>query len=184
MADPMDEPERFDEFVLALTEAQARLYAFVYKRLLNVELARDVLQETNLVLWRRASEFQPGTHFMAWAYRIAHFQILALRQKQAREKLVFSDELLQLLVEEEVETSELKQDRLTALQHCLDQAGDQPRALIAKRYAEGMAVQEIARRIGKSANAVSRSLYRIRLALLECVERERGGAGRGGEVAL
>jgi RNA polymerase sigma-70 factor (ECF subfamily) len=182
MAGPMDEPERFDEFVLALTEAQPRLYAFVYKRLLNVELARDVLQETNLVLWRRASEFQPGTHFMAWAYRIAHFQILALRQKQAREKLVFSDELLQLLVEEEADASEVKQDRLAALQHCLDQAGEQPRALIAKRYAEGMGVQEIAERIGKTANAVSRSLYRIRLALMECVERVRAGSERGGEV--
>ena len=92
MPNPMDDPAFFDQFVLELTEAQSRLYAFIYKRLLNAEHARDVLQEANLVLWRRAREYQPGTHFMAWAYRIAHFQILALRQKQAREKLVFSED--------------------------------------------------------------------------------------------
>lgn len=173
MGNPMDDPAFFDPFVLALTEAQPRLYAFVFKRLLNAEQARDVLQETNLVLWRRAREFQPGTHFMAWAYRIAHFQVLALRQKKAREKLFFSDELLNLLLEEEVDEAELKQDRLAALQQCLDQAGDGPRALIAKRYAEGLPVQQIAAQLSKTANAISRSLYRIRLALMECVERAR-----------
>jgi RNA polymerase sigma-70 factor (ECF subfamily) len=169
----LEHPEAFDQFVLDLTEAQPRLYAFVFKRLLNADQARDVLQETNLVLWRRAAEFKQGTNFMAWAYRIAHFQVLALRQKHARERLCFSDELLNKLLEEETESSEMKLDRLKALEACLAEAGEQPRALIAKRYAEGVPVQEIARSLSKTANAVSRSLHRIREALMECIERTR-----------
>jgi RNA polymerase sigma-70 factor (ECF subfamily) len=169
----LEHPGEFDQFVLELTEAQPRLYGFVYKRLLDAEQARDVLQETNLVLWRRAAEFKPGTNFMAWAYRIAHFQILALRQKYARERLLFSDELLMKLLDEEAEPSEVKLDRLNALQQCLAEAGEQPRVLIAKRYAEGVPVQEIARNLNKTANAVSRSLHRIREALMECIERNR-----------
>lgn len=169
----LEHPEEFDQFVLELTEAQPRLYGFVFKRLLNAEQAHDVLQETNLVLWRRAAEFRPGTNFMAWAYRIAHFQVLALRQKQARERLCFSDDLLARLLEEEVEVSEVKLDRLKVLQACLAEAGEKSRALIAKRYAEGVSVQEIARELNKTANAVSRSLHRIREALMECVERNR-----------
>ena len=40
----------------------------------------DLLQETNLVLWREFESFEIGTNFTAWAYRIAHNQVLAWRK--------------------------------------------------------------------------------------------------------
>jgi RNA polymerase sigma-70 factor (ECF subfamily) len=49
------------EFVLKLTEAQPRLLGFLLKRLGNREKTRDVLHEVNLVLSRKAPDYDPAT---------------------------------------------------------------------------------------------------------------------------
>ena len=49
-----------EEFVAELTAQQGRLAAFVRTVVPNAEAAKDVLQETNLVLWQKAVEFQAG----------------------------------------------------------------------------------------------------------------------------
>ena len=65
-----------EAFVQLMTEHQGRLYAYVLSLLGDPDQANDVLQETNLVLWRNAGEFQMGSNFRAWAFRIAHFQVM------------------------------------------------------------------------------------------------------------
>ena len=69
--------EQKENFVRLLIEAQGSLYAFILTLLANADTAKDVLQETNLVLWRKNEEFEAGTHFFAWARRIAEFQVMA-----------------------------------------------------------------------------------------------------------
>lgn len=94
---PDDLSRNSDAFVQLMTEHQGRLYAYVLSLLGDPDQANDVLQEANLVLWRNAGEFQMGSNFRAWAFRIAHFQVMAHRQRQLRDRLVFDDELLAVL---------------------------------------------------------------------------------------
>ena len=46
------------EFILELTEEQQRLFGFLYKWLADREQAREVLQRTNLVLCRKADDYE------------------------------------------------------------------------------------------------------------------------------
>ena len=46
-----DDPK--ERFVTSLTDSQDLLYAYILSLFPDVDLARDVLQETNLVLWRK-----------------------------------------------------------------------------------------------------------------------------------
>jgi RNA polymerase sigma-70 factor (ECF subfamily) len=39
--------------------------------------AQNVLQETNMVLWRRSADFADGTGVAAWARKVADYQALA-----------------------------------------------------------------------------------------------------------
>ena len=71
------------EFVSLLTGHQRKLYSFILSLLRNPSDADDVLQETNLVLWQKCNEFEPGTNFGAWAFRVAQFQVMAHRKKMA-----------------------------------------------------------------------------------------------------
>ena len=166
-----------DAFVQLMTEHQGRLYAYVLSLVGDPDQANDVLQETNLVLWRTAGEFQMGSNFRAWAFRIAHFQVMAHRQRQLRDRLVFDDEMLVVLdpaAKAVDETYEERQERLTA---CLEKLPESQRELLRQRYADGLSLQAIAESVRRTANAVAQTLFRVRRTLIDCVTRRaEGGA--------
>ncbi|MCE9556371.1 MAG: RNA polymerase subunit sigma-70, partial [Planctomycetes bacterium] len=51
-------------FVRELTASQPRLRAFIFSLLPNRDAALDVLQDTNVVLWRKAATFEEGSSFI------------------------------------------------------------------------------------------------------------------------
>ncbi len=166
-----------EAFVRLMTEHQGRLYAYVLSLLGDPDQANDVLQEANLVLWRNAAEFQIGSNFRAWAFRIAHFQVMACRQRQLRDRLVFDDEMLALLDPAAKAVDETYEDRQQRLTACLETLPEAQRDLLRRRYADGLSLETIAESIRRTANAVAQTLFRVRRTLIDCVTRlAEGGA--------
>jgi RNA polymerase sigma-70 factor (ECF subfamily) len=128
------------------------------------------LQETNLVLWDKSHEYDPSRPFLPWAYRIAHFQVLAYRKRCARSRLVFDERLLNEVAQEFLGRDEDHDRRLEALGDCMEKLSERRRELLDRRYQCGESVDQIAAGLHKPPNVVSASLYRIRKALLECIE--------------
>ena len=62
-----------EEFVRLLTEAQGPVYGYLMTLIPDRSRARDLLQETNITLWKKAATFEEGTNFNAWACKIAYF---------------------------------------------------------------------------------------------------------------
>lgn len=60
-----------------ISQHQAALLAYILTLYPDRSEAHDILQETNVVLWQKVGEFQVGTNFKAWAFRIAYLQTLA-----------------------------------------------------------------------------------------------------------
>lgn len=71
------DPEQSARFVVLLTGLQSRICAYLCTLLARAEDARDVLQETDLVLWKKAADYDPARPFEPWAFRFAHWQALA-----------------------------------------------------------------------------------------------------------
>jgi RNA polymerase sigma-70 factor (ECF subfamily) len=161
---------RTGEFVQLLTGAQSRLYAYVCTLVGEAAGARDVLQETNLALWDKAREYDPGRPFMPWAYRVAYLQVLAHRKRYARSRLVFDEQLVRELAERVAERHADLDLRLEALGRCIEQLSGDRREMVDRRYQHGESVEEISRRLRKTPNVVAANLYRIRKALLSCIE--------------
>jgi DNA-directed RNA polymerase specialized sigma24 family protein len=63
----MESDERTARYVQLLTDHQRGLFAYVVSLLGDVNESQNVLQETNMVLWRRSTDFVEGTDFGAWA---------------------------------------------------------------------------------------------------------------------
>jgi RNA polymerase sigma-70 factor, ECF subfamily len=162
---------RQDEFVRLMTEHQGRLFAYILSLLGDPDAANDVLQETNVVLWRDCKEFRLGTNFKAWAFRIAHFQVMAWRQRQIRDRLVFEDDMLEVLAFAAREADEAFDSRQQRLTGCLEKLQPIHREMVRLRYAEGAPLQRIAENRGMTANAVMQALFRIRQSLMQCVAR-------------
>jgi RNA polymerase sigma-70 factor (ECF subfamily) len=161
-----------EQIVQQIAGCQDRLFAYILTLVPHRDLARDILQETNLVLWRRRAEFVAGTSFSAWASKVAFFQVLAYRRDRGRDRHVFfSEKVLALLADEVQEDLDSLADRRGALQKCLGKLTERQRWLIAQRYSSENSIQVIAEITGQTASAVATAVYRVRNALRNCVTR-------------
>jgi RNA polymerase sigma-70 factor (ECF subfamily) len=159
------------DFLSRVSRAQRSLYAFILTLVRQPADAEDVLQETNVILWQKADEFDSTREFMPWALRIAQLQAMAHLKRQQRVPMTFDEPLLAVLADEAIaETAELDLRR-HALTGCLQKLPDHQRQLIATRYEPGGSVSKLAFQSGKTPKAISEMLRRIRRVLLECIER-------------
>ncbi len=163
------DPEQSARFVELLTGLQSRLYAYLCTLLAGADAARDVLQETNVVLWKKAAEYDAARPFEPWAFRFAHFQALAWRKRQSRDRLVFDETTLDLLAAD-FPAAHSAESELRALEECIGKLPDKQRALVERRYQRGDAVNAIAADERKPPNVIAAFLYRARKALAECVQ--------------
>jgi RNA polymerase sigma-70 factor (ECF subfamily) len=162
-------------YIQNLVDRQTRLYAYILTLLADTQAAEDVLQETNLVLFRKAAEFSEGTDFDAWAFRTARNQCLAYWTLRGRDRLVLSDHVL-FESASPIPVNQAEFDgRREALGECLQRLPKRQRDLIQARYAPGGSVSEIAKELGRTESAISQSLYRIRATLSQCIRTRLAG---------
>ncbi|QDU61840.1 ECF RNA polymerase sigma factor SigE [Planctomycetes bacterium Pan216] len=165
----MEVNDQGERFIHYLTEGQGGLYAYLVSLLGDLHEAHNVLQETNLVLWRKAGEFEEGTDFGAWSRKVAYFQVLAHLRDRKRDRHIFDADLMSQIAERPDPKGDQEQRRL-ALRHCLAQLPEEHRKLINLRYAGNGSIERIANAVGKSQSAIKMSLLRVRQALMRCVE--------------
>ena len=159
-----------ENLVALITRHQAVLHAYILGLLPNQAKADDVLQETNLVLWRKAAEYDPTKPFMPWACRIAWFQVKAARRDAARDRHIFDPELVDLLAAEDDSDLESTTALDHALRDCLAQLPAEKREMILHRYEADSSVNAMASSRNLSPGALSAQLHRIRQMLESCIE--------------
>ncbi len=164
-------PKPSAQFIAEVTRAQRALYAFLVSLLRNPTDADDVLQETNIILWQKAGDFDPSRDFMPWAFRIAQFQAMAHLKRKQRSRMTFDDDLLGQIADEAVAEAAELEPRRAALAECLGRLAPDQRQLVARRYEPGGSVNDMARERGTTPKALSEMLRRIRRALMRCIER-------------
>jgi RNA polymerase sigma-70 factor (ECF subfamily) len=132
----------------------------------------DVLQETSLFLFERRADFEPGTSFKAWSFRVAYFKALACRRDRIRrDKVEFGEGTLHRIAARGAELYGQTEDRHAALQQCLARLRPSERSLLAVRYTKGFSLTDYARTQRKSPDAIHKAISRLRLALRHCVDR-------------
>jgi RNA polymerase sigma-70 factor, ECF subfamily len=166
-----------ERFVQHLANSQTWLYAYILILLGDPAAASDVLQEANLVLWRKADEYVDGTDFNAWARSVARFQVLAFRRDASRDRHVFDESLVNALADPAAESVAALDARRGALHFCLEKLGRRQRDLLHARYTEGNSIEAIAQGTGRTAGGVGMALSRIRQSLFDCI---RGRLSEGG----
>lgn len=159
------------EFLEAFTRCQRSVFLYILSLIPRPLDAEEILQETNLVIWAKSGQFQPGTNFRAWACQIAYFEVLKYRERKHRDKLEFSTELLDVIAAESLQQSEQLDRRRVALAECLAKLRETDRTLIQARYSPEGDGPSFADKVGRPINSIYQSLSRIRKTLLECINR-------------
>ena len=171
MDNQINSSERSEQFVLEVIASQRRLYAYILTLIPDFNEANDVLQQTNMSLWRNADRFELGTSFIAWACRVAYYAVLEHREKIHRTRARFSDVLLDCLSHESESLIENEDVRLKALTKCLKEMPKHWSDLIQRRYVKEEMIKSIASSMGKTTDAISSRLFRIREMLWKCIRR-------------
>jgi RNA polymerase sigma-70 factor (ECF subfamily) len=153
---------------------QALLRAYLLSATGNLHEAEDLLQEVSRVLWAEFARYDPERPFRAWALGVARLQVLKWRQGRARRRETLSGESLEALAGAALEAAEEVRERRTHLEDCVGRLGGWLRDVVRLRYADGLSLQDIARRAGRSFAAVGMALLRARGALRDCVDRKVG----------
>ena len=172
-----NETERRKELVALMTQHQRRIFSYIYTLVPNRYDAEDLLQETSVVICEKFDEFEPQTDFVAWACQIAYWRIRYARQKFARSKVVYQQELVDALAQTAAVMREELDERHEALAQCLQKLPSRDRELVLTRYEPGSGVPEAAHRYGRSVETAYKALARIRKLLFDCVTHQLASGG-------
>lgn len=165
-------------FVRLFAQTQRALHAYIVALVYDPNVAADLLQETNIVLWRRFADYEESMSFLAWARGIARRTVLNYRRSSARQIATLDPQLLEELAIRLSNMSEESTSRLDVLHECLGKLKESDRKMIMARYQTGSSVNTMAEKMSRPVNSVSQSLSRIRRVLADCVERSMQAAQR------
>jgi RNA polymerase sigma-70 factor (ECF subfamily) len=166
-------------FITLFLKSQRRILAYILTLLPHHADAEDVLQEVSVTLWEEFDEYDPPDDFVSWGCRIAYHKILHHHRSRKRQRVMFSEEMLERVAETMAEESAALQleERQQALDRCLEKLARRDQELLAERFKEGATPLSTAERIGRSVDTVYKGMARIRKALYDCVARTLAAEG-------
>lgn len=175
----MPEIDPDEIYTKSILGAQRRLYAYILAFVPSRQDADDILQETNSVLLRKVSEYQPGSDFWLWSSKVAYFEVLSFRKRRQRHQTVLNveDSVLQRMSVEATEAFADVDERLIALRQCLEKIAPPNRELIRFRYQQDLSAEQIAAKVGRTPLAVRQVLFRIRDELSKCIVSRMSAEG-------
>lgn len=130
--------------------------------------ARDILQETAIALWKHFGQYDPSRPFVNWACGYARIEVRRFLRRVHRQA-VLSEKALAAI---ESADSSFDAERERHLADCRAKLPPESRGILDGYYLEEESVEELARRHGRSVEAIYKTLQRVRRGLLECMERQ------------
>jgi RNA polymerase sigma-70 factor, ECF subfamily len=162
--------DRSSGFLSQILQSQQDLRSYLYHLHPHAQDLDDLMQETSLKLWQEFADYDPSRPFLPWAMRIGYFQVLRFRKTRSRDRLVFSDELLEILVAEEAGIGRT-QDLRSTLEDCLGKLTPRARETVLARYAQNSSIADLAQQRHQSVHVLYRVLNQARIELTACVRR-------------
>ena len=133
-------------------------------------LAEDLFQEVAIIMTRKREEAGEDCKFVAWGRSIAVNVVRDWRKRQARRPIQFLDDASLDDVAASFDEDANWDERRAALKACAATLPARDRRALEMRYAHGATIDTVAGELSMSRGAVDTMLYRIRRALMLCVE--------------
>lgn len=157
-----------------LTKIQGSLYSYIFSLIPHKQDAEDILQQSNLVIYKNIETFDPQKgKFISWAFTIARYQVLAYRTKKGRNRIHFSNELTESLACDYQADSEIEFNlKQQALNSCLSKLPDHMKSIALLRFKRDFSLKEISKSLNRPIGSVSATLFRIRDNIKKCFDTE------------
>lgn len=160
-----------DAFERALRPHLPMLFAYSRAICGDFHAAEDVVQETAQIAYRKLNYFIPEADFAGWLKAIARRQALAARRKLTKSSVVAENVIEKIYQDPMTATADRRGE---ALEVCLKQLGGRAAEAVRAHYFDGIKLNDLAPKLSMSPAAVRQMLHRVRLLLLDCVQKRLG----------
>ncbi len=167
----MSKSSKTQEYVRLWTTYGQRVYAYILSLVANRADADEVFQEVSMTVWMKFDQFELGSNFRAWAYRIALNKVREFQRARRYLPVFLDSDLLEIVDRLTTERSEALDNQYRALADCLGKLHPRDRDLIERRYRVGATPKSVSQQVGRSVAAVYKALSRIHDALFDCMRR-------------
>lgn len=164
--------DQYDQFVSLLARHEQAIRAFVRSLLPTSQDVDDVMQETGLVCWRKFDSFRlegDGGEFVRWACVIARFEILRHRRNYARDRLVFDEDVIEILASDAESRLNQAEAERQAVAHCLEKLAPAERRLLLSVHRPGDSIAKIAADTKQQARRLYSRVNVLRDLISQCL---------------
>jgi RNA polymerase sigma-70 factor (ECF subfamily) len=165
------------DFIGKFAAVERSVRAYLHAATGNFTHAEDLLQNVWRTVWEKLDSYDDTRPFEAWVIGIARLEALKWRERQAKDRLVLSEDIVSRLAETAAEETEDLPARHKFLLECLEQLQGSARKLVNLKYFERKKIREIAENLQRNVPAVEMQLVRVRRLLRDCVERKMTTVG-------
>lgn len=151
-------------------ELYPKIYAYVYRRIYNEAIAKDITQETFCKFFARIDQYQEQGKVLHYLYRIAYHVLVDYTNDKQKN--------LPLLEAENIpdDTSDshqhlMKKEQITILRKWILQLPEQLQEVLLLRYEEGLKYKEISTVTGVHVSTV-KSRVQLAISILQDKEKE------------
>jgi RNA polymerase sigma-70 factor (ECF subfamily) len=158
-------------FAALYNQTAPQLFAVALRIVGRREVAEDILQESFVAAWERASNFDPQRgSAMSWLVAIVRHRAIDHLRRQAVRPAAH-DNAAELLAGIAGADRTDRGDDLQALQRCFDELEEMPRRSILLAYVYGLSRDELAARLDAPLGTVKSWIHRGLERLKKCLER-------------
>jgi RNA polymerase sigma-70 factor, ECF subfamily len=165
-----------EAFRLLFLETHRSVRLCIAAQAASREQVDEILQATYVAAFEHLAQYRPTQTLRAWLMAIARNQLTDRWRENRRFSALNNaavDEMLAVEVVDELENEEAAEAgrAMTArLALCLERLPSNARAMLDRRYREGLPLAELARRFRRTTEAIGIALFRIRQGLRQCLE--------------
>lgn len=163
------------EVVRFIALCQPKLRAYIRSLVFNPSDVDDILQDVAVIAIEKSDNYDPSRPLSAWVFGIAKNRVLKYFEKQNRQKLYFSTELVDAItVAAECESPD--SDSLDMLKNCMEKVDPEKRELLRRRHEPGITARQLAQEIGYTDTRISRLLNSLYKLLMNCMRQHLADA--------
>jgi RNA polymerase sigma-70 factor, ECF subfamily len=174
----------FTAFEELVDRYEDKIFRLAFRFVRNETEAKEIVQDTFLLVWRKLDTFKGDSQFGSWLYRVATNTALMRLRAQRRHPEISTEELpLDYLdnygqlpaagenwakrPDDELQSDELRR----RIQKAVDELPEIYRTVFIIRDVEGLSTEETAEVLEISIPTVKTRLHRARLALRDAITR-------------
>jgi RNA polymerase sigma-70 factor (ECF subfamily) len=174
----------FAAFEELVDRYEDKIFRLAFRFVRNETEAKEIVQDTFLLVWRKLDTFKGDSQFGSWLYRVATNTALMRLRAQRRHPEVSTEELPVDYLDnygqvpaagenwakrpdDELQTDELRR----RIQKAVDELPEIYRTVFIIRDVEGLSTEETAEVLEISIPTVKTRLHRARLALRDAITR-------------